>query len=95
MKIYEGERTLRGTAVTADRLPLPPRMDLRCFNRTGFKWTYAGPGLRQLALLADHLGDDAKALQVSDAFMRHSVAYLDKAWWLTPVDINEALAEIT
>jgi hypothetical protein len=96
MKTYEGERTLGGVKVTVDDVPLPPRMDLRCFNKTGFEWTYAGPGPRQLALalLADHLGDDAEALALTEAFMRHVVAYLDNAWCLTSVDIDEALAEM-
>jgi hypothetical protein len=96
MKTYEGERTLRGIKVTVDGAPLPPRMDLRCFNKTGFEWTYAGPGPQQLALalLADHLGDDATALARSDGFMRHVVAYLDNAWCLTSADIDDALAEM-
>jgi len=96
MKTYEGERTLRGVKVTVDGVALPPRFDLHCFNRTGFEWTYAGPGPRQLALalLADHLGDDAKALALSEAFMHNLVAYLDNAWCLTSVDIDEALAEM-
>ena len=50
MKTYEGERTLRGTKVTVDGAPLPPRTDLHSFNTTGFEWTYAGPGPRQLAV---------------------------------------------
>ena len=97
MKIYEGERTLRGIVVTVDGNPLPPRTDLRCFNRTGFEWTYAGPGPRQLALalLVDHLGDDSKALALSEGFMHHLVAYLDNSWRLTSVDIDEVLAEMT
>jgi hypothetical protein len=96
MKTYEGERTLRGVKVTVNGVPLPPRTDLRCFNKTGFEWTYAGQGPRQLALalLADHLGDDARALALSEAFMRHLVTYLDNAWCLTSVDIDEALAEM-
>jgi hypothetical protein len=96
MKTYEGERTLRGVKVTVDGVPLPPRMDLHCFNRTGFEWSYEGPGPRQLALalLADHLGDGTKALAMSEAFTRHVVAYLDNAWCLTSADIDEALAEL-
>jgi hypothetical protein len=94
--MYEGERTLRGVQVTVNGAPLPPRMDLKCFNKTGFEWTYDGPGPRQLALalLADHLRDDAKALALSQAFTRHLVAYLDNAWCLTSADIDEALAEM-
>lgn len=96
MKTYEGERTLRGVRVTVDGVPLPPRMDLHCFSRTGFEWSYAGPGPRQLALglLADHLADDARALALSEAFMRVMVAYLDNDWTLTSADIDEALAEM-
>jgi hypothetical protein len=96
MKTYEGERTLRGIKVTVDGTPLPPRMDLRSFNKTGFEWTYAGPGPRQLALalLADHLGDDAKALALTEAFMTRVVAYLDNAWCLTSADIDVALADL-
>jgi hypothetical protein len=96
MKTYEGERTLRGIKVTVDGAPLPPRTDLHSFSKTGFEWTYAGPGPRQLALalLADHLGSDANALALSEAFMRHVVVYLDNAWCLTSVDIDEALGEM-
>jgi uncharacterized protein DUF6166 len=96
MKTYAGERTLRGIKVTVNGEPLPRRMDLQRFNKTGFEWTYAGPGPRQLALalLADHLADDEKALRLSERFMRHVVAYLDNEWCLTSVDIDEALAEM-
>jgi hypothetical protein len=96
MKIYEGERTLRGTVVTVNGVQLSPRLDLHSFNRTGFEWTYVGPGPRQLALalLADHLGDDARAMAVSEAFMHHLIANLDNTWRLTSVEIDEALAEM-
>jgi hypothetical protein len=96
MKTYEGERTLRGIKVTVNGEPLPSRTDLRCFSKTGFEWNYIGPGPRQLALalLADHLGDDGNALELTEAFARHVVVYLDNAWCLTSVDINEALAEM-
>ena len=96
MKTYDGERTLRGARVTVDGAALSPRFDLHCFNKTGFEWTYIGPGPRQLALalLADHLADDARALALSESFMRHVIAYLDNAWCLTSTDIDEALAEL-
>ena len=96
MKTYEGQRTLRGIKVTVDGVPLPPRMDLRCFSKTGFEWTYVGPGPRQLALalLADHLADDATAQACTEAFMQTVVAYLDNDWCLTSPDIDEALVEI-
>lgn len=96
MKRYEGERTLRGIKVTVDGQPLPPRMDLKVFNKTGFEWSYDGAGPRQLALalLVDHLGDDAKAVALSEAFARQVVAYLDNDWCLTTADIDNALREL-
>ena len=93
MKIYEGGRGLNGAVVTVDGAPLDPRFDIRRFSPMGFEWTYEGAGPRQLALalLADHLGDPARALTLSEAFMRAVVAELDNAWQLTGAEIDEAL----
>ena len=65
-------------------------------SATGFEWTYegAGPAQLALALLADHLGDDAKALSLYEPFMRRVVAELDNSWELTSADIDAALAEL-
>ncbi len=95
-RIYEGGRGLSGAVVTVDGRPLDPRFDLRRFSRAGFEWTYEGDGPRQLALalLADHLGDDAAALRGCEAFMRRVVATLDNAWRLDSAEIEAALAEI-
>ncbi len=94
MKVYEGGRSLDGSSVTVDGKPLPPRHDLRRLSRTGFEWTFEGPGPAQLALalLADHLGSDAEALRRYESFMRDVVAHLDNAWRLTSADIDQALA---
>jgi hypothetical protein len=93
MKIYEGSRSLAGAVVTVDGRPLDPRLDLRRYSPAGFEWTYEGAGPKQLALalLADHLGDDAKALARHEQFMREIVAFLDNAWVLTSTDIAAAL----
>jgi len=93
MKIYEGGRSLAGAVVTVDGKPLPPRYDLKKLSPAGFEWTYegAGPAQLALALLADHLGDDQKALRHHDAFMRAVIAELDNAWRLTSADIDDAL----
>jgi len=97
MKVYEGERGLSGAVVTVDGVPLPPRTELTRFNRTGFEWGYAGPGPKQLALalLADHLGDDARALAVAEPFMHRVVASLDNAWSLTSAELEAELAVLT
>ncbi len=96
MKTYEGERSLSGALVTVDGKPLPPRLDLHSFNRTGFEWTYAGPGPQQLALalLADHLGDDALALALCRPFMQAVVAQLDNAWAMTSDEVAAALIDL-
>ncbi len=96
MKTYEGERNLSGALVTVNGAPLPLRLDLHSFNRTGFEWTYAGPGPQQLALalLADHLGDDARALAMCRPFMQAVVAHLDNAWIMTSDEIAAALADL-
>ena len=95
MKAYEGARTLAGALVTVDGQPLPPRHDLRSLSRTEFEWTYEGAGPAQLALaqLADHLGDDRRALALYERFMREVVANLDNAWRLTSDDIDSALQQ--
>jgi hypothetical protein len=76
-----------------DGKPLPPRYDLKRLSKTGFEWTFEGPGPAQLALalLADHLGNDGEALARYEGFMREVVAHLDNAWRLTSDDIDRAL----
>ncbi len=93
MKIYEGGRSLDGAVVTVDGAPLNPRFDLKRFSPAGFEWTYEGDGPRQLALalLADHLRDDARAMALTERFMRDVVAELDNAWRLTADEIAAAI----
>jgi len=94
MKTYAGGRSLDGAVVTVDAKPLDPRCDLRQLSATGFEWTYegAGPAQLALALLAGHLGDDARALALYERFMRAVVAELDNSWELSSADIDGALA---
>ena len=96
MELYRGGRSLDGAVVTVDGRPLDPRYDLKPLSATGFEWTYegAGPAQLALALLADHLGDDARALALHERFMRQLVAELDNSWELTSADIDAALAEL-
>jgi Family of unknown function (DUF6166) len=96
MKVYEGGRSLDGAVVTVDGKKLPPRHDLKKLSLAGFEWTYEGAGPEQLALalLADHLGDDQKALALYPRFMSTVVARLDNAWRLTADDIDQALTAL-
>jgi hypothetical protein len=97
MKNYAGGRSLAGAEVTVDGKNLDPRFDLKRLSPTGFEWTYVGNGPAQLALalLADHLGDDARALVLYQPFMRAVVAELDNSWELTSADIDAALAVLS
>ena len=92
-KIYEGGRSLDGAVVTVNGAPLNPRYDLKRYSPAGFEWTYEGDGPRQLALalLADHLGDDRRAVALTEAFMRAVVSELDNAWRMTGAEIEAAL----
>ncbi len=96
MKTYLGSRTIDGISVTVDGTPLAERYDIERFTNSGFEWTYVGNEPRQLALaiLADHLGDDARALALSDKFMQAKIADLDNDWELTGGDIDAVLATL-
>jgi hypothetical protein len=96
VKTYVGGRSLAGAEVTVDGKKLDPRFDLKRLSPAGFEWTYEGHGPAQLALalLADHLGDDSRALALYDPFMRMVVAELDNSWELTSAEIDAALQAI-
>ena len=96
MATYTGARTIDGIRVLADGTSLDPRTDLKRFTDRGFEWTYEGvePSQLALALLAHHLGDDTKALDLCDTFMRNIIANLDNDWELTAADIDGALSEL-
>ncbi len=96
MKIYAGDRTIDGIVVTTDGEPLDERTELRRFSENGFEWTYEGPESHQLALaiLADHLGDDARAVELCEAFMREVVAYFDNTSEMTSADVDTAIEAI-
>ena len=93
MKVYSGSRTIDGIVVLVDGKPLDCRYGLKRFTTTGFEWTYegAGPAQLSLALLADHLVDDGKALDLCRDFMRTVVANLENDWELTGDDIDRAV----
>ncbi len=96
MKVYQGRRTIDGIAVTVDGRPLDERYDLKRFTDSGFEWTYQGnePAQLALALLADHLGDDDRALRLCEGFMALVVANLDNDWQLSADEIDKAVAAL-
>ena len=92
-KLYAGDRTIDGIVVTVNGEPLPERGDLRAFSDNGYEWTYEGDEPHQLALamLADFLGDDARALALSEAFMREIVAHFNNTWEMSGIDVQRAI----
>ena len=93
MKIYEGKRTIDGLRVTVDGRPLSEHYEVKQFTKYGFEWTYEGESPQQLALaiLVDHLGDNEKAIRLSEPFMKKVVANLDNDWVLKSDEIDQAL----
>ena len=96
MKTYSGSRTIDGIKVSADGRPLDERYDIKRFTNSGFEWTYEGDSPHQLALaiLADHLGDESRALDLSGAFMKAKISDLDNDWTLTSEEIDTLLTEM-
>ena len=93
MKSFVGDRTIDGIKVTVDGRPLDQRLDLHRYTANGFEWSYEGPEPRQLALamLAEHLGDSAKALALVEPFMKGVVANFGNEWEMTTAYIDAAL----
>src|SRR6187551_744291 len=96
---YVGARTEEGVIVTRELAdgtsePLPLRLDLWNHSPTGFEWGYGGSGPAQLALaiLADHLENDAKTVALYPAFKSAVIVNLPYAsWTLTSDEIQQAL----
>jgi hypothetical protein len=90
MKVYEGERTIDGLVVTVDGKRLPEHYEVKRFAKYGFEWTYEGESPRQLALaiLFDYTADKARAIALSEAFMKDVIANFDNDWTLTAEEID-------
>jgi hypothetical protein len=72
--------------------PLPFRLDLFNHSPTGFSWGYGGSGPAQLALalLADALADDDRAVRLHQEFKFKVVACWPEGerWWITAEQIT-------
>ncbi len=101
MKIYHGRRTDYGCAVDVEEdgecTLLNLRKDLRNLSPEGIEWGVAGNGPAQLALAlaADVLGDDRKALQIHQRLKHELVARLPhEDWVLTEAQVRAAIDAI-
>jgi uncharacterized protein DUF6166 len=104
MKVYKGTRNADGTAYVLvaepakpDR-PLAPRTDLFKQCATGLDWGYSGTGPAQcaLAVLADALGDDLRAVRVHRRFNFYVITALPRhlPWQLTAAEVIAMVEEI-
>ncbi len=99
MKVYRGIRKETGElAVTVNEKTLDPRLDLWNHSPTGFECGYVGSGPAQLALaiLADHLGDDKKAVALHQQFKWALIANLprERGWRLTESNVAKVVQAI-
>jgi len=97
-RVYHGTRRPDGrTIVTVDGRLLEPRLDLRSHSDQGvLEWGFGEGGASQLALaiLADYLGDDDRALELYHEF-RHVVWQLPSTEWrLDGAAIDKAVEKI-
>lgn len=99
---YVGFRTA-GTAEVrrirqGRRMVLPLRLDLDNHSPTGFEWGYGGSGPAQLALaiLADALLDDQRAIKLHQPFKWKVIAALDRerSWILSRATVLAAVKDI-
>lgn len=106
MKVYMGraERTGRGGYVVMvvepekGPRPLDPRNDLWNHSPDGFMWGYGGSGPAQLALAlaADYLGDDERAVRIHQGLKWALVARWPQGqdWELTEDRLLAAILEL-
>ena len=105
MIVYEGHRTEEGAHVERkvqqgedwDTASLPLRLDLIYHSPSGLEWGYGGSGPAQLALalLADALQDDERAMRIYQRFKWEVIAGLTESdWQLTAQQIQELAAGI-
>jgi len=86
---YTGTRRQSGDAfMYVDGKPLPTRNDLRNHSPDGLEWGYMGSGPAQcaLAILAHHLGDDARAVELHQLYHHEVVARAPRQQWTTSSD---------
>ena len=83
--------------VDGSKHDLSPRTDLCNHSPDGFNWGYGGSGPAQLALaiLADFLQNDEKAIQLYQKFKFRVIASIqENEWQLSGDDIEKELLEI-
>lgn len=104
-KVYRGRWVRWGPMVEVDGQPLPPRYDLRDYSRllsnpssaSLYSWGDGSPASAQLALalLADCLADDAKALSLHLVFRTRFIERCPRSGWrLTEERLRAMIADL-
>lgn len=96
MKIYNGRRTPGGCVVTVNGQPLPTEFNLWRSAADRFEWGYGGtgPNFLAFAILADHFGDEFRALKEYKDFRDQTIALLsDDEWSIESDFIDRSLGE--
>ena len=104
LKVYKGIRGADGIAYVfvleagrPDHL-LSPRTDLFTRSSAGLDWGYDGNGPAQcaLAIVADVLGDDLRAVRVHSGFHFRTIAALPRhlSWQLTQAQVLAIVEDI-
>lgn len=80
---YRGIRIDGKCIVTRDDKEIDPRLDLFNHSPTGFEWGYGGSGPAQtaLAILADYLDDDDRAVRLHQKFKWDVIAKMPHKGW--------------
>jgi hypothetical protein len=95
---YAGARVggVASVVVHPGAAALDPRFDLANHSPDGFEWGYGGSGPSQLALAlcADALGDDERALAAYQRFKFRVVGKLPAAWSLSASDVRTIVADL-
>jgi len=104
MKVYTGIRSETGIAHVEVEEPnkpnrlLAPRTDLFKHCNTGLDWGYSGSAPKQcaMAILADALGDDLRAVRIHGGFHFYIVAALPRhlPWHLTEDQVIAIVEEL-
>ena len=104
LKVYKGIRGADGIAyayVAEAGRPdhsLSPRTDLFTRSSAGLDWGYDGNGPAQcaLAIVADALGDDLRAVRVHSGFHFRTIAALPRhlSWQLTQAQVLAIVEDI-
>lgn len=94
MKIYRGIRRGEGCEVTVNGAPLIVPAGFPGSATGGFEWGYdgAGPSRLAYALLADHFGDEGRALAEHRTLLANFVARIgEDSWTLAGARIDDML----